>query len=423
MEKFIFPALQNSFVKFSLCILALTAFVSHNVSAQQIPLTACGTAYTQDFNTFLGTGLTFPAGWTATFTGTATYAGTDAGAANSGGVRAYGVAASGEYALGALRSGTSGNISHTATFVNNTGQTITTLTIAYNFEQWRYGGSNTTGFVVTQTGLGAASVAGLSQAGVNLTPAGAVSPPLSTPKSLVLSGLSVPPCGTFTLTWTTDDAAGSENGVGVDDFSITPSSCVQNQTQVAAVTGSPFCLPAAGSPISLSFSLPNATAAFLTTNTFTAQLSDASGSFASPTTIGTLSGAAAGTIAGTLPSGTADGIGYRIRVISSCASIPAASYLDNGTNIIIANQPVISSAVSSCVTGAGSGRITVTATGSNLQYALNAGAYQASNVFNSLPDGTYSVTVRTSIAPACSATQSALVLNCSCTAGAGTFPW
>jgi hypothetical protein len=53
-------------------------------------------------------------------------------------------------------------------------------------------------------------------------------------------------------------------------------------------------------------------------NTFTAQLSDATGSFATPTNIGSLiSTASSGTIVCTIPLAQAAGTGYRIRVVSS----------------------------------------------------------------------------------------------------------
>ncbi len=69
-------------------------------------------------------------------------------------------------------------------------------------------------------------------------------------------------------------------------------------------------------------------------NIFTAQLSDASGSFAAPTTIGSLAGTSeTGSISVTIPQATANGTGYRIRVVSS--SLPTTG-TDNGTDLSIA---------------------------------------------------------------------------------------
>lgn len=56
-------------------------------------------------------------------------------------------------------------------------------------------------------------------------------------------------------------------------------------------------------------------------NVFTAQLSDASGSFASPTTLGTLASVSSGSIVANIPPSTTLGTGYRIRVVSSSPAI------------------------------------------------------------------------------------------------------
>ncbi|MFD2718219.1 T9SS type A sorting domain-containing protein [Hymenobacter monticola] len=68
-------------------------------------------------------------------------------------------------------------------------------------------------------------------------------------------------------------------------------------------------------------------------NTFTVQLSNASGSFASPVSIGSLSSSAAsGTVAAVIPTSTPAGSGYRVRVV---ADNPAAVGSDNGANLTI----------------------------------------------------------------------------------------
>ncbi len=91
-----------------------------------------------------------------------------------------------------------------------------------------------------------------------------------------------------------------------------------------AITGSPFC---ADSALSVPFTI---TGSFNNGNIFTAQLSDAAGSFAFPNAIGTLAGTASGTINAVIPSGTPVGTGYRIRVVSDN---PAITGTDNGSNL------------------------------------------------------------------------------------------
>lgn len=67
-----------------------------------------------------------------------------------------------------------------------------------------------------------------------------------------------------------------------------------------------------------SFGIPFTTnIPFGSNNVYTAQLSNSSGSFASPVNIGTLTGAEADTIQATMPANTALGAGYRIRIVAS----------------------------------------------------------------------------------------------------------
>lgn len=69
-------------------------------------------------------------------------------------------------------------------------------------------------------------------------------------------------------------------------------------------------------------------------NIFTAQLSDQNGSFASPVTIGTLTGTGNGTINSTISSGVLNGSGYRIRIVTSS---PVTTGADNGSNLVISD--------------------------------------------------------------------------------------
>ena len=107
-----------------------------------ISLTALDTPYAQDFDTLAlaGTSSVVPTGWLFSESGTnanATYtAGTGSG--NAGDTYSFGAAGSPERAFGGLQSGslvpTVG-----ALFTNNTGETITSLEIAYTGEHWRLG--------------------------------------------------------------------------------------------------------------------------------------------------------------------------------------------------------------------------------------------------------------------------------------------
>ena len=76
------------------------------------------------------------------------------------------------------------------------------------------------------------------------------------------------------------------------------------------------------------------TGSFDPSNVFTAQLSDETGSFASPVAIGSLAGTAGATIVSSLPANVVTGSGYRVRVV---ASNPVVIGTDNGQDLTITN--------------------------------------------------------------------------------------
>ncbi len=105
--------------------------------------------------------------------------------------------------------------------------------------------------------------------------------------------------------------------IGLKTGIITPTSFC-----VTSIQGESVSVPFTYSPTSLY------------TGTFTAQLSDASGSFAAPTFIGSVVSDNSGsqTVSATIPAGTPQGSNYRIRVVSSIPNVEGA---DNGTDITI----------------------------------------------------------------------------------------
>ncbi|MBK7966286.1 MAG: IPT/TIG domain-containing protein [Bacteroidetes bacterium] len=95
-------------------------------------------------------------------------------------------------------------------------------------------------------------------------------------------------------------------------------------------------------------------------NVFSIQLSNASGSFSSPVTIGTLtSTATSGSIAGTIPTGQGAGTGYRIRIVSS--NFPDIGE-DNGVNLTISRNTL---SISSFLPSSGLAGDSITITGTN----------------------------------------------------------
>lgn len=78
----------------------------------------------------------------------------------------------------------------------------------------------------------------------------------------------------------------------------------------------------AGDTISIPYSI---NAIFNSGNIFQLQLSDAVGSFSSPTTIGSISGPSAGTIKGVIPTSVSSGYGYKLRIVSTNPAFISAS--------------------------------------------------------------------------------------------------
>lgn len=94
----------------------------------------------------------------------------------------------------------------------------------------------------------------------------------------------------------------------------------------SAIVGSPFCT---GTAVTVPFITSSP---FSAGNIFTAQLSDSTGSFANPITIGSKAGTTSGSMTDTIPVNALHGTGYRIRVV---ASQPATIGNDNGVNLTI----------------------------------------------------------------------------------------
>jgi hypothetical protein len=144
--------------------------------------------------------------------------------------------------------------------------------------------------------------------------------------------------------------SGGSARMNIDNISISDF-LAGNTTSVGTILGSPFCV----SDISgIALNVPyTATGAFNSTNVFTAQLSDASGSFAIPTVIGTLTGnSLSGTISANIPAGTSSGTGYRIRVVTSEPVTSLANVSQNSTNLsVFLNAPDVSGFNATTISG------------------------------------------------------------------------
>ncbi|KIA89138.1 T9SS type A sorting domain-containing protein [Kaistella jeonii] len=104
----------------------------------------------------------------------------------------------------------------------------------------------------------------------------------------------------------------------------------KNGIRTGAISGSPFC---AGTSVSVPYTIIGT---YVAANTFAAQLSDAFGSFSTPINIGNITSPLAGTISATIPSGSAAGTKYRIRVISNTSPNNVIGEMNSGDLTITA---------------------------------------------------------------------------------------
>ncbi len=202
----------------------------------QVSITAANTAFTQNFNTLkatAGTAATLPTGWKLLETGTnanTTYS-SDAGTTATGNTYSYGTGTTTERALGTLLSGTL--LSKLGVQLkNSTGQTITSITISYTGEEWRCGTagradqldfqySQSATSLSTGTWIDANSLDFLSPATTTIGAKDGNAVANKTLKTATITGLSIAANGLFWLRWVDFDASGSDDGLAIDDFSIT----------------------------------------------------------------------------------------------------------------------------------------------------------------------------------------------------------
>jgi hypothetical protein len=224
-------------------ILALASLGAH----AQATLTA--SPYTQNFNGLANAGTsnaksTLPDGWDFVEAGTAadaTYA-AGTGSSTTGNTYSFGAANSTERAFGTLLSG-----SLTPTigggFINNTGAPLTSLTIMYKGETWRIGTINRTDKLSFQYSVDATSIGTGTWTDVTAldyvntaataTFSGGTAPVQTATITNTINGLNIAPGATFWVRWNDFNASGADDGMAVDDFSMSWSAPTAPQLQAA----------------------------------------------------------------------------------------------------------------------------------------------------------------------------------------------
>lgn len=150
-----------------------------------------------------------------------------------------------------------------------------------------------------------------------LPPGTVVTSPSSTTNTITISVSNTSWCGKIKVYPINACATG---GPAIKDICITNIFTGNVRTNICA-----------GDTLSVPFTL-QAGSNFLIGNTFTAQLSDTSGSFDNPVNMGSITSTSAGTIVATIPTSTFKGNLYRVRVVSSIPNVLGA---DNGSDITI----------------------------------------------------------------------------------------
>jgi len=153
---------------------------------------------------------------------------------------------------------------------------------------------------------------------------------------------------------------------------------LQAQTITTGTVSTNVC---PGATISVPYTI---TGSFTAGNVFTAQLSSSAGAFTSPVAIGTLSSTAAGTISATIPTATAQGSGYRIRVVSSAPVITGSTNVTNITVNALPTAPVITASTTTVCAGS---PVTLTAAATENTWA------QKTNLGGAARDGAFGFSI------------------------------
>ncbi|MDQ4120766.1 MAG: DNA/RNA non-specific endonuclease [Acidobacteriota bacterium] len=237
-----------------------------------ISLTATGTTYSQNFDSLVSSGTgtlanNTPAGWGFSETGGDANYTANNGDNFSGDTYSYGSNGNTERAFGQLNSNA---VTPTigARFTNNTGATLTSLDIAYTGEQWKAdSGSSLSDVLDFDYSVDATSFTTGIWTPVNqldfTTPQTTANGPLNgntaanrTARSHSITGLNIPNGATFWIRWTSPNISGNDDGLAVDDFSLTPQSADNPPGVSSTVPADNAVNVAVNSNISITFNDP-----------------------------------------------------------------------------------------------------------------------------------------------------------------------
>jgi len=243
-------------------------FLTTISSAQySISGTGAGNTYTQDFDAFRGTAATLPSNWVVT---TASYNGTwpiiTAGLATPSPTQANGnncyagraSSSSSDYSI-LQKVAASGSTSFTFSGVNNTASTLNGFVITWNVEQFTLTNRATTVDLTYRINSGTYGSTGITGTTLFTATTGTTAPIFSltsTPRSITISGLSIPASDTISFKFTLATGAGSGNNahIGIDDFTLyATSAAVVAPSITSALTANGTC----GNPFNYAITATN----------------------------------------------------------------------------------------------------------------------------------------------------------------------
>lgn len=219
-----------------LCGLLILANGSGRVTAAPEAAISLSSTYTQNFDTLAtsGTGNTWTddstiAGWYSTRT---TY-NAGSGSSNTGALYSFGTGTATERALGSVASGSTGTVYFGSRFVNDTGSTITSLSVAYTGEQWRNGGNATAHTLQFTYQVGASMTSLTSGTWTDVNPLDFTGP-IATVTASALDGnlsanqasvsntfsVSIPAGEEIMFRWEDINDSGNDHGLAIDDITV-----------------------------------------------------------------------------------------------------------------------------------------------------------------------------------------------------------
>jgi uncharacterized repeat protein (TIGR01451 family) len=235
-----------------------------NDDLQPISITAVQTLFSENFDSLANTGTSSvtPVGWTFAETGTNANtlytAGT--GSSTSGDTYSFGATSATDRAFGGLLS-SSNFTTIGALYQNDTGTTITNARIAYTGEQWRLGANtgrtDTFEFYISTNATSPTNGTWTRVSGLDL-----LSPVTSgtvgalngndaanqAARNYTITGLSIPAGAQFWIRFVDANASGSDDGLGVDNFSIEVN-VAASTLSIPQIQGSGTATPFAGQAV------------------------------------------------------------------------------------------------------------------------------------------------------------------------------